>query len=63
MGLDLMAQTGTPVITTGSERSGVETVAIGINTGWRLGIRSLDGTVLLLSHLRQNRPYAVKAKW
>ena len=56
-GHDLMAQTGTPVIAI--ESGIVEAVGWNQYGGWRLGIRSLDGTrYYYYAHLRQNRPYA-----
>ncbi len=52
-----MAQTGTPVIAI--ESGIVEAVGWNQYGGWRLGIRSLDGTrYYYYAHLRQNRPYA-----
>ena len=57
LGHDLMAQTGTPVIAI--ESGIVEAVGWNQYGGWRLGIRSLDGTrYYYYAHLRQNRPYA-----
>jgi len=57
LGHDLMGLTGTPII---AMESGVVEVA-GWNQygGWRIGIRSFDGTrYYYYAHLRQNRPFA-----
>ncbi len=57
LGHDYMAQTGTPVIAV--ESGIVEAVGWNEYGGWRLGIRSLDGSrYYYYAHLRQNRPYA-----
>lgn len=57
LGHDMMGQIGTPIV---AIESGI-VEAIGWNQygGWRIGIRSLDGSrYYYYAHLRQNYPYA-----
>jgi peptidoglycan LD-endopeptidase LytH len=57
LGHDLMAATGTPVITV--ESGIVEALGWNQYGGWRIGIRSFDSKrYYYYAHLRQNRPYA-----
>lgn len=57
LGHDMMALTGTPVVAV--ESGIVEIMGWNQYGGWRIGIRSFDGSrYYYYAHLRQNRPYA-----
>ena len=57
LGHDMMGQIGTPIITV--ESGIVEALGWNQYGGWRVGIRSFDGSrYYYYAHLRQNYPYA-----
>ena len=57
LGHDMMGQIGTPVVAT--ESGVVEALGWNQYGGWRIGIRSFDGSrYYYYAHLRQNYPYA-----
>lgn len=57
LGHDFMANIGTPVIAV--ESGVIEVLGWNQYGGWRIGMRSFDGTrYYYYGHLRQNRPYA-----
>lgn len=57
LGHDMMGQVGTPIIAI--ESGYIEAIGWNQYGGWRIGIRSLDGTrYYYYAHLRQNYPYA-----
>ncbi|MDL2287843.1 polysaccharide deacetylase family protein [Oscillospiraceae bacterium OttesenSCG-928-F05] len=57
LGHDLMALTGTPIVAV--ESGVVEELGWNQYGGWRVGIRSFDGSrYYYYAHMRQNRPYA-----
>lgn len=61
LGHDMMGQVGTPIVAV--ESGYVEVLGWNQYGGWRIGIRSFDGTrYYYYAHLRQNYPYQEKLK-